>query len=100
MGFSDFVAGPGNTGTAYNAIPPQVLKSAMGLAVFTTAKAGFIWAGSLGTGLVIARINGDQWSAPSCIGTGGASFGLQIGADVTECVCVLNTAEAVAGFAK
>lgn len=41
-----------------------------------------------------------QWSAPSCIATGGVGFGLQIGADLAEFVVVLNSAEAVQAFAK
>lgn len=51
-----------------------------GLAIFTQVKAGFVWSGRMGSGIVIARLPDGSWSAPSCIGTGGVGFGLQIGA--------------------
>lgn len=78
-------------------IPQAVLKDAKGLAILTVLKAGFIFSGRGGTGVVIARA-GKGWSGPSAIGTGGAGFGLQIGAQVTEFVIVLNTDEAVRAF--
>jgi len=79
-------------------IPRQVLKDAKGLAILTVIKAGFVISGRGGEGLVIAR-TGKGWSGPSAIGTGGAGFGLQIGAEVTEFLLVLNTPEAVQAFA-
>jgi lipid-binding SYLF domain-containing protein len=51
-----------------------------GLAVFTILKAGFVFSGKAGTGLVIARLPDGSWSAPSCIATAGVGWGLQIGA--------------------
>jgi lipid-binding SYLF domain-containing protein len=81
------------------AIPKAVMSNAKGLAILTVLKAGFGVSAQGGKGLVIARTDGG-WSGPSAIGTGGGGFGLQIGAAVTEFVIVLNTAEAVAAFAK
>jgi len=80
-------------------IPNSVLKSAKGLAILTVVKAGFIFSGRGGEGLVVARV-GKGWSGPSAIGTGGAGFGLQIGAQVSEFVIVLNTPEAVKAFSR
>jgi len=80
-------------------IPPAVLKGARGLAILTVTKAGFIFSGRGGTGIVIARAQ-DGWSAPSAIGTGGAGFGFQVGAQVSEFVIVLNTAKAIQAFSK
>jgi lipid-binding SYLF domain-containing protein len=60
-------------------IPDAVLSNAKGLAILTVVKAGFIFSGRGGKGLVVARV-GKGWSGPSAIGTGGAGFGLQIGA--------------------
>lgn len=80
-------------------IPPAVLKGAKGLAVLTITKAGFIVSGRGGTGVVVARL-GKGWSGPSAIGTGGAGFGLQIGAQVSEFVIVLNTPDAVRAFSQ
>ena len=80
-------------------IPREVLRDAKGLAVMTVIKAGFIFSGRGGTGVVVARTR-KGWSGPSAIGTGGAGFGLQIGAQVTEFVFVLNTNDAVKAFSQ
>ncbi len=80
-------------------IPVEVLRDAKGLAIMTVIKAGFIFSGRGGTGVVVAR-TGKGWSGPSAIGTGGAGFGLQIGAQVTEFVFVLNTYDAVKAFSQ
>lgn len=89
-----------------------------GLAVFTIVKAGFVFSGKAGSGLVIARLPDGSWSAPSCIATAGVGWGLQIGAggshsylgqsllielghlDLTEVVIVLNSDEAVKAFSR
>ena len=81
------------------AIPQAVLKDARGLAIMTVIKAGFGISGRGGKGVVVARTK-NGWSGPSAIGTGGAGFGLQIGAEVTEFVMVLNTHAAVQAFSR
>lgn len=95
-----FVADPHHPESALNAIPKEVLARSKGLAIFTVLKAGFVWSGKAGSGVVIARLADGTWSAPSCIATGGVGFGLQIGADLSEFVVVLNSDEALAAFAK
>jgi SH3 domain-containing YSC84-like protein 1 len=80
------------------AIPEHVLKDAKGLAILTAVKAGFIFSGEGGKGIVMAR-TAHGWSGPSAIGTGGAGFGFQAGVQVSEFVLVLNTDEAVKAFA-
>lgn len=80
-------------------IPRAVMKDAKGLAILTVVKAGFIFSGRGGSGVVVARTK-KGWSSPSAIGTGGAGFGLQIGAEVSEFVIVLNTNEAVRAFSQ
>ena len=81
------------------AIPQAVLKDARGLAIMTVIKAGFGISGRGGRGVVVARLR-NEWSGPSAIGTGGAGFGLQIGAEVTEFVMILNTDAAVKAFSR
>ena len=81
------------------AIPQAVLKDARGLAIMTVIKAGFGISGRGGKGVVVARLR-NGWSGPSAIGTGGAGFGLQIGAEVTEFVMILNTDAAVKAFSQ
>ena len=80
-------------------IPSGILRRARGLAILSVVKAGFFFSGKAGEGVVVAR-TGRGWSGPSFIGTGGAGFGPQIGAEVTDFVIVLNNERAVRAFAK
>ena len=82
-----------------HSIPPAVIRDAKGLAVLTVVKAGFIFSGRGGKGVVIARV-GNGWSGPSAIGTGGVGFGFQAGVESTEFVMVLNTDDAVRAFSQ
>jgi len=93
-----FLAYPENPESALNSIPKAVLQRARGLAVFQVVKAGFVFSGKAGSGIVIARLPDGSWSAPSCIATGGVGWGLQIGADLTDFVIVLNSDDAVSAF--
>jgi lipid-binding SYLF domain-containing protein len=81
-----------------NVIPVDVIQKARGLAMFTVVKAGFMWSGRMGSGMVIARLEDGSWSPPSCIAIGGVGFGVQVGADVTDFVIILNTDDAVKAF--
>ncbi|KAN0123540.1 Family of unknown function (DUF500) domain containing protein [Russula decolorans] len=93
-----FLADPDHPESALNSIPKVVLQRARGLAVFQVLKAGFVFSGKAGSGLVISRLPDGSWSAPSCIATGGVGWGLQIGADITDFVIVLNSEDAVRAF--
>jgi len=95
---ASFLADPSHPESALNAIPKAVLQRARGLAVFQVLKAGFVFSGKAGSGIVIARLPDGSWSAPSCIATGGMGWGLQIGADITDFVIVLNSEDAVRAF--
>jgi lipid-binding SYLF domain-containing protein len=81
------------------AIPDVIMREAKGLAILTVTKAGFVFSGRGGNGIVAARTE-KGWSGPSAIGAGGMGFGFQAGAQVSELVIVLNTPDAVAAFAK
>ena len=48
----------------------------------------------------VVKGRGVGWSGPSAIATGGAGFGFQVGAEVTEYVMVLNTDDAVKAFSR
>lgn len=78
-------------------IPVSVLRNARGLAIMSVVKVGFGVSGKGGEGVVVAR-TGSGWSGPSFVGTGGAGWGFQIGAQLTDFVFVLNTDEAVRAF--
>src|SRR5438876_10872679 len=81
------------------AIPRDVLGHARGLAIMSVFKAGFIFSGKGGQGVVVTRTR-HGWSGPSFIATGGAGWGLQIGAQVTDFVIVLNNDAAVRAFSR
>lgn len=81
-------------------IPEAVLRDARGVAILTVLKAGFVISGEGGEGLVIAKLGKGRWSGPSAIGTGGAGFGFQVGAAVSEFVVILNTDDAVKAFSR
>ncbi|KAJ7069555.1 hypothetical protein C8F01DRAFT_1113152 [Mycena amicta] len=95
-----FLADPDRPESALNSIPKAVLQSARGLAIFQILKAGFVFSGKAGSGIVIARLPDGSWSAPSCIATGGVGWGLQIGADITDFVIVLRNEDAVRAFSQ
>lgn len=95
---ASFLADPDDAQSALNSVPKAVLQHARGLAIFQVIKAGFVFSGKAGSGIVIARLPDGSWSAPSCIATGGVGWGLQIGADVTDFVIVLNSDDAVRAF--
>src|SRR5256714_7822970 len=80
-------------------IPRSILRNARGLAILTVVKIGFGLSGKGGQGVVVAR-TGNGWSGPSFLGTGGAGWGPQIGAQITEYVFVLNTNRAVRAFSR
>lgn len=80
-------------------IPRRVLGDARGLAIMSVLKVGLGISGQGGQGVVVAR-TGHGWSGPSFIGTGGAGYGFQIGAQITEFVFVLNTDAAVKSFSR
>lgn len=81
-------------------IPPKVLKNAKGLAIITVLKAGFLFSGRAGSGVIVARLPDGSWSPPSAIVTAGAGVGGQIGAEITDFVFILNTKAAVDSFAQ
>ena len=75
------------------AIPRRILDNADCIAVFPQViKAAFGVGGRGGRGVVVCR-SGNGWSAPAFLNIGGASFGLQIGANSTDYVMLFMTPE-------
>jgi len=79
-------------------IPAVLLKQAKGLAFLTVIKAGMVFTGRIGTGIVVAKDAEGNWTAPSAIGIGGLGWGFQIGGEVSDFVIILNTDSAVDAF--
>ncbi|KAF4447961.1 hypothetical protein F53441_8552 [Fusarium austroafricanum] len=83
-----------------NKIPSNVISNAKGLAIFTGFRAGMYFAGAGGSGVVISRLPDGSWSSPSAFSVRSGSVGLVYGIDVYDCICVLNTQEAVDAYKK
>lgn len=62
-------------------------------------KGGFIFGAQGGSGVIVAR-RGDSWGTPGFIGVGGASVGLQAGAQVSSIVLVVLTDKGLESFLK
>lgn len=80
-------------------IPSRIIGDARGLAIISVLKIGFGVSGKGGEGVVVAR-TAHGWSGPSFIGLGGAGWGLQIGAELTDFIFVLNNDAAVRAFSR
>lgn len=80
-------------------IPPRIINNARGLAIIRVLKVGFAFSGKGGEGVLVAR-SARGWSGPSFIGLGGAGWGLQIGAELTDFIFVLNSDSAVRAFSR
>jgi len=73
-----------------DAIPRALLGKAEGIAVFPgTVRAGFIFGGMRGRGIISARTE-SGWSAPAFLTLTGGSFGLQIGGQAVDLILVVN----------
>jgi lipid-binding SYLF domain-containing protein len=80
-------------------IPRSIMRNSRGLAIIRVLKAGFVFSGKGGQGVVVARTE-NGWSGPSFIGLGGAGWGLQVGAQVSDFIFVLNNDSAVRAFSR
>jgi len=80
-------------------VPQRIIAGARGLAIIRVLKIGFGVSGKGGEGVVVAR-TAHGWSAPSFVGLGGAGWGLQIGAELTDFIFVLNNDAAVRAFSR
>lgn len=76
------------------------MTNAKGLVIMTVLKAGFLFSGRIGSGLIVARLDDGTWSAPSAVMTGGMGVGAQIGSELTDFVIILNSKAAVQTFAR
>ncbi|MGC9965126.1 MAG: lipid-binding SYLF domain-containing protein [Syntrophobacteraceae bacterium] len=75
-----------------SAIPPSLLASAHGIAIFPDLlKAGFILGGRYGVGVLLVRNEDRNWSNPVFFRLIGGSIGWQIGAQSTDVILVLKS---------
>jgi lipid-binding SYLF domain-containing protein len=82
-------------------IPPKLLKNAYAIAVVPNLiKAGFVFGGSYGTGILVVRQPNGRWSNPSFIRMGAGSLGWQIGAQSSDIILVFKNERGVQGIAN
>jgi len=73
------------------------IRNAKGVLIFPQViKGGFIWGGSGGTGVFLARDpRTGNWSDPAFYAIGSVTFGLQIGGEASEVVMLAMTQRAI-----
>lgn len=81
-------------------IPSKVISRAVGLAIFTTARMGYMATGATGSGVIVSRLPDGRWSQPSGIQVHTLGAGFVIGVDIYDCVIVINTKEALEAFTR
>jgi len=81
-------------------LPDTVFTGCKGLVFLSTVKAGYIWSGRFGSGLIVARLEDGSWSAPSAIGCVGVGYGAQAGLQFTDMVIVLRDQNALNSFVQ
>lgn len=79
-------------------IPSKVINRAVGLAIFTTFRAGLNFKGSTGSGILVAKRHDGSWSGPSAIQLNSVGGGMVVGVDIYDCVCVINTQDSLNAF--
>jgi len=62
-------------------IPRGMFESCKGIILQSVVEAGFLFSGSVGTGVVIARKPDGSWSPPAALALGGVGCGVLIGAE-------------------
>lgn len=81
-------------------IPPSIFAKAKGIAVISYCKMGFFVSARGGSGIVVAKLPGGGWSAPSAVGVAGIGGGLEFGAEMTAIIMMLMYKNAVKAFMK
>jgi SH3 domain-containing YSC84-like protein 1 len=77
-------------------IPRSVLRNALAIAIIPkVVKAGFIFGGTRGSGVLAIRGQKGGWSNPAFVALTGGSVGFQFGAQSSDVIIVFNTKKAV-----
>ncbi|PKI84307.1 hypothetical protein MVES1_001636 [Malassezia vespertilionis] len=80
-------------------IPPQVIRNAKGLCIYSSMKSGIAPFGGMGgSGLLVGRLPDGSWSPPSCILPNNTTAGLMLGLDIADIILVINTDEMLESF--
>lgn len=73
----------------FKPLPRLLAKAKAVLIVPSLLKAGFFVGGEGGSGVLLARGKGGEWSNPAFFGIGSGSFGLQIGVQDSEVIFLI-----------
>ena len=86
--------------TPDQSIPEELLAKCKAIAIYPSVlKAGFIFGGRFGKGVVLRRNEATgQWGPVAFSTIGGGSWGLQIGADATDLVLVIMNSRGLDGL--
>jgi lipid-binding SYLF domain-containing protein len=77
----------------------KYLREAKGVLVIPTLlKAGFFIGGEGGSGVLLAKGKGGQWSYPAFYTLGAASIGLQFGGQVSETMLIIMTSKGLSSI--
>lgn len=80
--------------TDINKFVKKYMRDAKGVLVIPSLlKAGFFVGGEGGTGVLLAKGEGGQWSYPAFYTMGAASIGVQFGGQVSETMLIIMTAK-------
>ena len=82
-------------------IPPAMLSTAQGIAIFPNMiKGGFILGVNFGKGVLLVRRNDGSWSPPAMVTMGGGSLGFQAGVQAADIVLVFATPRSLEGMMR
>jgi lipid-binding SYLF domain-containing protein len=82
-------------------IPPALLYKAYAVAVIPhVIKAGFIFGGRYGWGILVVKCKDGRWSAPCFVSLMGGSLGWQAGVQSTDVILVFKNKESVDKLAR
>ena len=80
-------------------IPDMLLARAEGIVILpANVKVGLIFGARFGNGVLLVRNADRSWSNPVFVSTGGGSWGLQAGGQVSDVVLVLTTRKSIEGI--
>jgi lipid-binding SYLF domain-containing protein len=86
-------------GLQIESIPPAMLSTAQGVAIFPNmVKGGFILGVNFGKGVLMVRRSDGTWSPPAMVTMGGGSLGFQAGVQAADIVLVFATPRSLEGM--
>jgi len=88
-------------GLQIESIPPAMLGSAQGIAIFPNMiKGGFILGVNYGKGVLLVRRSDGSWSPPAMVTMGGGSLGFQAGVQAADIVLVFASPRSLEGMMR